>query len=95
MAQARPWIVHPDPETGVVDDDDAIQALAELWVMLKRGGGAAQLIPRRAPDAEFPDVRHTVRLDIQWLSRTDTAPTIEPADDEPAVGREPAESARA
>lgn len=80
MAQARPWIVHPDPATGVVEDEDAVNSLIELWAILKRGGGAAQLLARRAPDPDYPEVRHTVRLDIQWLSRTDSAATVEPVD---------------
>lgn len=89
MALSRQWIVRPDPETDVVEDDDAIAALLEVWAILKRQGGAVQILSRRTPDAEFPVVQHTTRLDFQWLSRSDSAPVPEPVVEAPPVAAVP------
>lgn len=99
MAEARDWRVHPDPDTGEVDEQQLNKNLLELGVMLRKGGGSAAIFTnrKRVPENphELPTERYTESVDIRWMARTDTAPRYEeaPVAEAPAepVVAEPAE----
>ena len=66
----RTWAVRPDPETGVANRQDIIEALMDGEALLARAGGVLSVVVHRAP-TDLPGEMVTTAAVFEWKDRTD------------------------
>jgi hypothetical protein len=66
----RRWMVRPNPETGMADRQEIVEALMDAESMCWRAGGGFSFWCPRAP-TDLPGEMVTVSAVIQWQDRTD------------------------
>jgi hypothetical protein len=66
----RRWAVRPDPETGMVNREELVQAILDGEALLWRAGGVLTVLPGRAQTDIEGEMVTTSAL-LEWKDRTD------------------------
>lgn len=74
----RKWAVRPDPETGIANRQEIVEALMDGEAMLHRAGGVLEVVVSRIP-TDLPGEMVTYAVVFAWKDRTDAKPQPEQA----------------
>jgi hypothetical protein len=80
----RRWMVRPDPETGVANRQDIVEALMDGEALLARAGGGLTILTYRVP-TEVPGEMETEAVLFEWRDRTDAKPQPEQPQPKPST----------
>ena len=72
----RKWYVWPHPQTGAVERQDLVNALADAAAVLDRIGGVLAVVQERVPSGAPGEMVSAVVV-IEWKDRTDAKPQLE------------------
>lgn len=72
----RRWAVRPNPETGIADRQEVIEALMDGEALLHRAGGVLEVVVMRQP-TDVPGEMVTEAAIFAWKDRTDAKPQPE------------------
>jgi hypothetical protein len=84
----RTWAVRPDPETGVADRQQIIEALMDGEALLHRAGGVLSVVVHRAI-TDLPGEMVTTAAVFEWKDRTDGHTKPQPERATSNVARQP------
>ncbi len=80
----RRRMIHPNPETGIVDRQEVLEAFAQIEAVLDFMGGHVQIVTQRER-TEVDGEAVTTRMVFEWMDRTDTR-DVRPEDERPIPG---------